>query len=43
MAARQSLDDKLAALRALRGQRLTDEQKAELRKRLRHAMGQRQR
>jgi HEAT repeat protein len=34
MAARQSLDDKLAALRALRGQTLTDEQKAELRKRI---------
>jgi HEAT repeat protein len=34
MAARRSLDDKLAALRALRGQTLTDEQVAELRKRL---------
>jgi HEAT repeat protein len=34
MAARVSLDDKLAALRALRGQALTPEQKAELRKRI---------
>jgi hypothetical protein len=34
MAARQSLDDKLAALRALRGRTLTDDQRAELRKRL---------
>src|SRR4051812_14593054 len=34
MAARQSLDDKLAALRALRGRTLTDDQKAELRKRI---------
>lgn len=34
MAARESLDDKLAALRALRGQTLTDEQKADLRKRV---------
>ena len=34
MAARQSLDDKLAALRAMRGQELTAEQKAELRKRI---------
>ncbi|WP_152054316.1 HEAT repeat domain-containing protein [Tautonia marina] len=34
MAARRSLDDKLAALRALRGQSLTNEQKAELRARI---------
>ena len=34
MAARLSLDDKLAALRALRGQTLDDEQKAEVRKRV---------
>src|SRR3954462_6444766 len=34
MAAHRSLDDKLAALRALRGQALTDEQVAELRKRI---------
>ena len=34
MAGRESLDDKLAALRALRGQTLTAEQKAELRKRI---------
>ena len=34
MAARQSLDDKLAALRALRGRSLNDDQKAELRKRI---------
>jgi HEAT repeat protein len=34
MAARPSLDDKLAALRALRGQTLTDDRKAELRKRI---------
>jgi HEAT repeat protein len=34
MAARASLDDKLAALRALRGQALTPEQKTELRTRL---------
>jgi HEAT repeat protein len=34
MAARESLDDKLAAIRALRGQALTVEQKAELRKRI---------
>src|SRR5690242_11505856 len=34
MAARQSLDDKLAELRALRGQTLTDEQRADLRKRV---------
>src|SRR5215831_2945615 len=34
MAARESLDDKLAALRALRGQALTPEQKAGLRKRI---------
>ena len=34
MAGRESLDDKLASLRALRGQTLTDEQKAELRKRI---------
>jgi HEAT repeat protein len=34
MAARQSLDDKLAVLRALRGQTLSDDQKAELRKRI---------
>ena len=34
MAARQSLDDKLTELRALRGQTLTDEQKAEPRKRI---------
>src|ERR687893_710751 len=34
MAGRESLDDKLAALRALRGQTLTDEQKAGLRKRI---------
>src|SRR4051794_25089741 len=34
MAARRSLDDKLAALRSLRGQTLTDEQVAELRKRI---------
>ena len=34
MAARESLDDKLAAIRALRGQTLTAEQKAELRKRI---------
>jgi HEAT repeat protein len=34
MAARESLDDKLAALRGLRGQALTPEQKAELRKRI---------
>ena len=34
MAARTSLDDKLAAIRALRGQVLTPEHKAELRKRL---------
>jgi hypothetical protein len=34
MAARASLDDKLAAIRALRGQTLTTEQKAELRKRI---------
>jgi HEAT repeat protein len=34
MAGRESLDDKLAALRALRGQTLTDEQKAELRRRI---------
>ena len=34
MAARQSLDDKLAALRALRGQALSEEQRAELRKRI---------
>src|SRR3954468_9723501 len=34
MAGRESLDDKLAALRALRGQTLTDEEKAELRRRI---------
>ena len=34
MAARASLDDKLAALRGLRGQSLTPEQKAEVRKRI---------
>ena len=34
MAARQSLDDKLAAIRGLRGQELTPEQVAELRKRI---------
>jgi HEAT repeat protein len=34
MAARESLDDKLAALRSLRGQKLTEAQKVELRKRL---------
>src|SRR5262249_50277999 len=34
MAARESLDDKLAALRSLRGQTLTEAQKAELQKRL---------
>jgi hypothetical protein len=34
MAARESLDDKLAAIRALRGQDLTPEQKAELKKRI---------
>jgi HEAT repeat protein len=34
MTARESLDDKLAAIRALRGQALTPEQKAELRKRI---------
>ena len=34
MAGRESLDDKLAALRALRGQTPTDEQKAELRRRI---------
>lgn len=34
MATRASLDDKLAALRELRGQALTPEQKAELRKRI---------
>src|SRR3954452_8007548 len=34
MAGRQSLDDKLAALRELRGQALTPEQKIELRKRI---------
>ena len=34
MAARASLDDKLAAIRAIRGQVLTPEHKAELRKRL---------
>jgi HEAT repeat protein len=34
MAARASLDDKLAAIRSLRGQMLTPEQEAELRKRL---------
>jgi hypothetical protein len=34
MAPRASLDDKLAALRALRGQTLTPEQKAEVRKRI---------
>src|SRR5882672_2313967 len=34
MAARESLDDKLAALRELRGRALTAEEKAELRKRI---------
>ncbi len=34
MATRESLDDKLAAIRKLRGQALTTEQKAELRKRI---------
>src|SRR4051812_20078007 len=34
MAGRESLDDKLDSLRALRGQRLTDEQVVELRKRI---------
>src|SRR5947209_6726852 len=34
MPGRQSLDDKLAALRALRGQALTEEQRAELRERI---------
>ena len=34
MAARETLDDKLAAIRALRGQALTPEQKTELRKRI---------
>ncbi|WP_406694396.1 HEAT repeat domain-containing protein [Singulisphaera sp. Ch08] len=34
MAARESLDDKLAAIRALRGQELTNEQKGGLRKRI---------
>lgn len=34
MAARESLDEKLASLRALRGQTLTDEQKAAVRKRI---------
>jgi hypothetical protein len=34
MAARASLDDKLAAIRALRGQALTPEQKTELRMRI---------
>ena len=34
MATRESLDDKLAAIRKLRGQSLSDEQKAELRKRI---------
>jgi HEAT repeats len=34
MAARESLDDKLAAIRALRGQNLTAEQKAEVRRRI---------
>jgi hypothetical protein len=34
MAARESLDDKLAAIRALRGQTLTPEQKIELKKRI---------
>ncbi|HEX8199585.1 MAG TPA: HEAT repeat domain-containing protein [Isosphaeraceae bacterium] len=34
MAARESLDEKLAAMRALRGQELTDEQKGGLRKRI---------
>src|SRR4051812_23861780 len=34
MAGRESLDDKLAAIRVLRGQAVTTEQKAELRKRI---------
>src|SRR3954462_2286211 len=34
MSGRESLDDKLAALRALRGQTLTGEEKAELRRRI---------